>query len=182
MPISRSRWSRRQVLVGGGALLAGAAFAPRLRAQDAPVLTEATRAALAKSRLVYVSPLHPDGAESKCHGEVWFFLDDGDVVLGTDRKRWKARALEQGWEQARIWVGDFGPVGKAGNTYREAPQFDAEASIDADPATFARLMTSFGEKYSDEWGKWGPRFQKSYDDGSRVLIRYRPVSEGMPES
>ena len=162
-------------------LLAGAAFVPRLRAQESAALSEAAQSALAKSSLVYVSPLHPDGSESRCHGEVWFFVDDGDVVLGTDQKRWKARAVQKGWDRARIWVGDFGPVGKAGSLYRDAPQFDALASIDADPATFAKLMQSFGEKYKDGWGKWGPRFQKSYDDGTRVLIRYRPVSERQPK-
>jgi len=181
MRTSARHISRRQLIVGGGALLAGAALAPRLRAQDAP-LSAGTRAALEKSPLVYVSPLHPDGSESECHGEVWFFVDGGDVVLGTDRERWKARAVQKGWDRARIWVGDFGPVAKAGNTYREAPQFDAQARIDTDPAVFARLMEAFGRKYADGWGKWGPRFQKSYDDGTRVLIRYAPVSEGMPET
>ena len=181
MPISARRWSRRQVIVGGGALLVGATLAPRLRAQDGVTLSEAARSALDKSRLVYVSPLHPDGSESSCHGEVWFFIDDGDVVLGTDRKRWKVRAVEKGWDRARIWVGDFGPVAKAGNRYRDAPQFDSRASLDADPATFAKLMESFGEKYAEGWDKWGPRFQQSYDDGTRVLIRYAPISEGQPE-
>ncbi len=181
MPISARRWSRRQLIVGGGALLVGATLAPRLRAQDGVTLSETARSALERSRLVYVSPLRPDGSESSCHGEVWFFVDGGDVVVGTDRKRWKVRAVEKGWDQARIWVGDFGPVGKAGNRYRDAPQFDGRAWLDADPATFARLMESFAERYSEEWGKWGPRFQQSYDDGPRVLIRYSPISEGKPK-
>ncbi len=180
MPISSRTWSRREVIVGGGALLAGTALSLRLRAQEQVTLSAATRDALEKSRLVYVSPLDLAGKESKCHGEVWFFVDGTDVILGTDKKRWKARAISKGWDRARLWVGDFGPVAKAGKVFRDAPQFDAKASIDTDPATFAKLMVSFGEKYADEWGKWGPRFQKSYDDGSRILIRYAPVSEGKP--
>jgi hypothetical protein len=176
MQISDRSVTRRQFVVGSS-LLIGAAALP-LRAQETATLSEPTRDALAKSRLVYLCPLHPDGTESQCHGEVWFFVDDGDLVLGTDRKRWKTRAVEKGWDKARIWVGDFGPVKKAGNKYRDAPQFDAQASIDADPVTFEKLKASFGEKYADEWSKWGPRFQKSYDDGTRVLIRYRPISEG----
>ncbi|MBW2280660.1 MAG: hypothetical protein JRG76_00205 [Deltaproteobacteria bacterium] len=184
MPTSRSpargTWlTRRELIVGGGALIGGLALAPRLRAEGVK-LSEPTLAALGESPIVYVSPLHPDGGESKCHGEVWFFVDGGDVVVGVDRERWKARALKKGWDRARIWAGDFGPVAKAGDKYRSAPQFEARGSIDAEPATFDRLMQAYAKKYADEWEKWGPRFQKSYADGSRVLIRYNPVAEGPP--
>ncbi len=178
MPTSR-RLTRRELVVGGGALLGGLALAPRLRAQDAK-LSVATRKALEQSRLVYVSPLHPDGSESKCHGEVWFFVDGADVIVGADRQRWKVRALEKGWNRARVWVGDFGPVSQAADAYRSGPQFEARGSLDAEPATFERLMQAYAKKYAAEWGKWGPRFQKSYADGSRVLIRYAPVAEGPP--
>ena len=174
-----SRLTRRELIVGGGVLLGGLALAPRPRAQDGK-LSEATRKALEESQLVYVSPLHPDGAESKCHGEVWFFVDGGDVIVGSDKERWKVRALKKGWDRARIWAGDFGPVDKAGDKYRSAPQFEARGSLDAEPATFDRLMQAYSKKYADGWGKWGPRFQKSYADGSRVLIRYAPVAEGPP--
>jgi len=171
--------TRRELIVAGGALIGGLALAPALHAQGAK-LSKSTLAALGESRIVYLSPLHPDGAESTCHGEVWFFVDGGDVIVGVDRERWKVRALKKGWDRARIWAADFGPVAEAGDKYRSAPQFEARGSFDAEPATFERLMQAYAKKYAEGWGKWGPRFQKSYADGSRVLIRYTPVAEGPP--
>ena len=138
--------------------------------------SEGARRALASSPLVYVSPLRSDGRESRCHGEVWFFEDAGDVVIGTGRDRWKGRAVAAGLDRARVWVGDFGPVSRAGDRYRAAPTFLTRASLDTDPATFERLLARFASKYADEWGKWGPRFEKSYADGSRILIRYAPIA------
>ena len=173
---SRTGLSRRELLCSGGALLGGLALAPRaLFADQVPGVSAEASAALDKSRLVYISPLHPDGAESRCHAEVWFFIDRGDIVIGTDRERWKARALTRGWDRARLWVGDFGPVARAAEQMRKAPNFEARAQFDTERGTFDRLLASFAKRYSSEWSKWGPRFEKSYADGSRVLIRYAPV-------
>ncbi len=172
----REGWSRRELLLGAGAAL-GALALPlgRARAEQEPFgLPQATRDALGASSLVYVSPLKPDGGESTCHGEVWFTTQDEDVLLATGNDTWKARALARGWTRARIWVGDFGPVGKAEDRFRKAPSFEAKASRDEDPTAFEHLMTEFATKYPAEWGKWEPRFRKGYTDGSRVLIRYRP--------
>ena len=171
---SALRWTRRQLLIGAGALAGGALWPWRLRAEGGFELSAETRAALGESPLVYVSPLHPDGSESRCHGEVWFFVDEGGVVVFTAADRWKARAIRRGRDSARLWVGAFGPVKRAGARYRKAPTFHARASLDSRPEVFARLMESFSSRYADEWEKWGPRFQKGWDDGSRVLIRYTP--------
>jgi hypothetical protein len=168
--------TRREFVRGATVLLGAAALPlPLAFAAETHGLPGITSEALDQSPLVYVSPLKSDGAESKCHGEVWFFHDGGDVVLATGKDAWKSRAVDQGLARARIWVGDFGPVGKAGDKYRAAPTFEAKARFDTDPAVFERLMTSFSTKYADGWEKWGPRFRKGYADGSRRLIRYTPV-------
>jgi hypothetical protein len=138
-------------------------------------LPEASTQALSKSPLVHISPLKGDGKESTCHGEVWFFHDQGDVVIVTTKDTWKSQAVAKGFKSARLWVGDFGPVGKAEDKYRSAPTFEAESGFDTDKAAFERLMTAFAAKYPDEWEKWEPRFRGGYEDGSRVLIRYHPV-------
>ena len=39
-----------------------------------------------------------------------------------------------------------------------------------------RALEAFGAKYADEWGSWGPRFRDGLADGSRVLLRYRPLA------
>lgn len=163
--------TRRELLRAGALTVGAVALLPRIGfAADAAWL-----AAAKTSPLVYVSPLKKDGAESRCHGEVWFFLDGGDVVLATSVKSWKARALGLGRDQARVWVGDFGTYAGARDKVAAAPTFLAHAAIDRDPATFQRLLAAYGTKYPDEWAKWKPRFESSYADGSRVVIRYKPA-------
>ena len=164
--------SRRELLVAGAYALGAASFWPRRAwAAGEAAWLEAAR----KSPLVYVSPLLANGSESRCHGEVWFFVDGGDIVLATATKTWKARALEAGRKTARIWVGDFGPYAKAPEKLATAPTFVASASLEKDRAVFARLLAAYAVKYADEWGKWKPRFESSYADGTRVVVRYAPV-------
>ena len=169
--------SRRQLLEAGVLAAGTLALGLPARAEESSfALPESTLGALKQSPYVYVSPLKSNGGESRCHGEVWYFEDGGDAVLATATDTWKARALSQGLTRARIWVGDYGRVKQAGDKFRSGPSFIAEASRDQDKATFERLMKSFAGKYPDEWGKWEPRFQKGYDDGSRILIRYRAIA------
>ncbi len=163
--------SRRELLVAGGCALGAALLWPRAaRAAGEAAWLEAART----SPLVYVSPLLKDGSESRCHGEVWFFVDGGDVVLATATKTWKARAVQAGRDRARIWVGDFGPYAKAREKLATAPNFVARARIDKERATFDRLLEAYASKYPDEWDKWKPRFESGYAEGTRVVIRYTP--------
>ncbi len=168
--------TRRELLFGAGVVV-GVTLLPlrRGRAADAFELDEKTEAALGTSPYVYISPLHPDGKESRCHGEVWYFYDKGGVVIATGSERWKTRAVEKDWNSARVWVGDSGRVKKDGDRFRKGPTFRAQARREPDRAVYERLMAAFAKRYSDEWGKWEPRFRKGYGDGSRVLIRYEPV-------
>jgi len=159
----------RRALLSGGTLLLGAfAFLPRrLRAEGAKYqLGAAVQALLEKDKLVHVCPLKSDGRESSCHAEVWYFWDRDAVVIATATKGWKARAVKGGKDKARLWVGDYGST---------APTFLASASIDSDKDTFARLLASYATRYPDEWAKWKPRFESSYNDGSRTVIRYTPI-------
>jgi len=168
--------TRREVLKGAVAV-GGLALLPlsRVRAEGYSI-PAATQQALEESPLVYISPLHSDGRESSCHGEVWYCVDEGGVLIGTGKDGWKARALGSGRDEARIWVGDFGPVKQSPSGFRSGPSFKAKAERVKDDAGFARLLAAYGKKYSSEWGKWRPRFQQGWADGSRVLIRYTPIS------
>ncbi len=155
----------------------GAALAPRGLARAAAA-EPALDTALERSGFVYVSPLRADGKESRCHGEVWFGWLDGAVVLITARERWKARAVLQGLDRARIWVGDHGTwkqlVGH-NQEFRQAPSFDARAAVVNDAALLERLIASYELKYPEEIGRWRDRFRQGFADGSRVLIRYTPL-------
>ena len=172
-------WTRRRLLVGAAQGVAGLlvfARSPRAESSPAASLPKAAQEALRASPLVYISPLLADGGESRCHGEVWYFVDAGSVVIITAADGWKARAVRRGRGQARLWVGDFGPVGAAGDRFRAAPSFEARAEIVSDPAVFGRLMAAFGKRYPESWGKWKPRFEKGFAGGSRVMVRYSPVA------
>ena len=169
-PITRRQALGRAVFLGGAALAA-----PWLPRSAWSAHADETAAALAESPLVYISPLRSDGAESRCHAEVWFVTDGDDVLIVTDAKRWRARAIAQGLERARLWVGDHGVWTTADGAYLASPRFDATASVEADPTVHARALAAFGAKYPRDWGSWGPRFRSGLADGSRVLLRYVPV-------
>ena len=166
--------NRRQLLLNSAAVL-GVAGLPRWA--SAYSVSAAATAALEESPLVYISPLKSDGEESRCHGEVWFFADSGDVVICSETKTWKATALRQGLNRARIWVGDYGPVWRSLGRYRNAPEFLAEVSLDSNVATYRRLVASFAERYPDEWPQWEAGFASKYEAGTRVILRYRPIAD-----
>ena len=166
--------TRRHLLKISTAVAAAAAL-PRLA--SAYQVSAAAKAALAESPLVYISPLKSDGEESRCHGEVWFFADGGDVVICSETTTWKATAQRQGLQQARIWVGDYGPVWRSLGRYRNAPEFLAQVSVDSDPATHQRLMADFARRYPEEWPAWEQRFVEQYAAGTRVILRYRPIGD-----
>ena len=170
-----SRLSRRSFLnltVASGAAL----LLPRgvLGADEAFTLPDATRAALAESSLIYLSPLRSNGAESSCHGEVWFVRDGAELLVVTTRDRWKALAVRRGLDRARIWVGEFGQWKKSDGRFKTGPTFLAKASFDAKDSPIEEVLDAFGAKYPTEWEKWASRFREGLADGSRVLIRYRP--------
>jgi hypothetical protein len=171
---------RRQFIRSAGLTAAALLLPPRFARADAGPLSEAARTALSESPLVYISPLKTDGTESECHGEVWFVTDGDDVLLCTGALGWRARALEGGMARARLWVGDYGVWKQAGGKFREAPTFDATAVFEAAASKREEALEAFGQKYPDEWSKWGPRFRDGLANESRVLIRYRPVPQGTP--
>ena len=164
--------TRRGLLGSAGALLAAGAL-PRTAWGSG--LPDTTRAALIESGLVYLTPLKSDGAESACHAEIWFAFDGNDLYLVTAADAWRARAIANGLDQARIWVGDFGNWKKAGDRFREAPELMASGTVVSDEAGIEHGLKLLGDKYSVEWVVWGPRFRGGLAEGSRVMLRYTPA-------
>lgn len=166
----------RRTFVKSAAATAGALALPAWPAR-ASGLPDGTLALLDKSGFVYVSPLKSDGAESQCHGEVWYSWIDGAVVLVTAADSWKARSLAAGRDQARIWVGDHGRAkGALGSNeeFRKAPSFDARVAASKDGELLDRLMQSYRAKYPDGIDRWEPRFRTGFASGERLLLRYVP--------
>jgi len=52
----------------------------------------------------------------------------------------------------------------------------AEATVVIDKSVEEKALQLLGDKYSMEWIVWGPRFRKGLADGSRVMLRYRPLT------
>src|SRR5262245_16418362 len=171
---SSLRVTRRELIrLGFGAAVA---LAWPARSRAAGVGSDVA-ALLEKSGFVYVSPLLASGAESRCHGEVWFGWLDGGVVLITSKDSWKARALGRGLARARVWVGDHGRVGRVlgSDAFRAAPSLAAHVQQEKDRAVLDRLMAVYRTKYPAEIASWEPRMRAGFESGERILIRYEPV-------
>jgi hypothetical protein len=177
---NQSAISRREFLCGAAAL-SGVALLPASVAwpSDAKFqLSNDAQAAIAKSQLIYITPIKSDGGESACHGEVWFYADGEDLLVVTKRELWRSQAVKRGLDRARIWVGDFGVWKRSKGAFREGPTFLAQvAHISTDADAVARTLKAMAVKYADEgWSTYGPLFKEGLADGSRVLLRYRPAA------
>jgi hypothetical protein len=166
----------------GAAALSGVVLLPAnlARARDAEFqVSKAAQAAIDKSKLIYITPLKSGGKESACHAEVWFFADGADLLVVTKPELWRSQAIKRGLDRARIWVGDHGVWKSSDGAFRKSPSFLARAEhISSDAGAVDRTLKAMSAKYADEgWSTYGPRFKKGLADGSRVLLRYRPVVE-----
>lgn len=179
MPHPPTPWlSRRRFLEGAIGVSAGLLLPARWARGKASEfeLSEAARRGIAASPLIYVSPLRSDGSESVCHAEVWFVPDGADLLVVTTHDRWRAVAVRRGLDRARIWVGDFGPWAKSNGAFKSGPTFLANGVlVSKDAPEVERALKAFGAKYPDDWEKYGPRFRNGLEDGSRVMLRYRPA-------
>ena len=131
---------------------------------------------LTTSKLVYMTVIKSDGDESKCKAEIWFMFHDGAIFVVTPTDAWRTEAIRKELTNTRIWVGEFGNWQRANEKYREAPEIMATGSIEEDKEVHAEVLEAMGEKYSDEWSTWGPRFKSALEDGSRAMLRYTPDS------
>jgi hypothetical protein len=148
---------------------------PFLSAFSIPSFADA-KSAMKDSALIYLTPIKSDAQESKCQAEVWFAHDGVDMYVCTGVNTWRAKAAANGLNRARIWVGDLGEWKGTQGKYKTLPQLDAEATVVIDKSVEEKALQLLGDKYSLEWIVWGPRFRKGLSDGSRVMLRYRPLS------
>ena len=171
----------RRDFVRGAAALSGAVLLPASvswpKDPEFRVSLDA-QAAIEKSKLIYITPIKSDGNESACHAEVWFHADGADLLVVTKQELWRSQAVKRGLDRARIWVGDFGVWKRSKGAFRKAPTFLAQVEhISSDAEAVERTLKSMAVKYADEgWTTYGPLFKEGLADGSRVLLRYRPVA------
>ncbi len=127
--------------------------------------------ALTESNLVYLSPLKTNGALSSCQAEVWYVMMGADMYVVTATDSWRATAPTKGLTKTKVWVGDRGVWKRA--DYQSLPATMANADLVADVTLQQKVLEVFGDKYSAEWGTWGPRFSNGLADGSRAMLRYQ---------
>ena len=166
----------------GAVALSGVVLLPAslARSREAEFrVSKAAPAAIETSKLIYITPIKSDGKESSCHAEVWFYADGADLLVVTKEELWRSQSVKRGLDRARIWVGDHGVWKRSDGAFRNAPTFLAEAGhISSDAKAVGRTLNAMDAKYADEgWSTYGPRFKQGLADGSRVLLRYRPIAE-----
>jgi hypothetical protein len=125
-------------------------------------LTPALEKALADARYVYIQSERKGGEFGK-PAEIWFFVEDGTVYVGTRPGSWRVKRIKAGRPRARIAIGS--PQG---------PSFEATGKVVKDPAIEAKLMESFAAKYPDGWPRHAASFRDGFRSGERVLVAYTP--------
>ncbi len=159
---------KRRDFVHFGITLAGLAAASASRARD-------IRSELEHSDLIYLTALKSNGQESRCQAEIWYVWDGKDIFACTNTSAWRTQAIVRGLQRSRIWVGDVGNWKRSNGSYKSLPMMEATGSIIHDKAQHARALEYFGDKYPLSWIIYKSRFTKGLEDGSRSLLRYRPV-------
>lgn len=158
---------RRRFLSASGAAAVLALMPFRSHASE-------VKLALTNSDLVYLTPIKADGSLSRCQAEVWYIMLGPDVYICTASSSWRARAAGLGVNNTKLWVGDLG--GWRSADYQSLPSVNAVSHVESDETNINRVLAQFGQKYSAEWGNWGPKFRKGLADGSRTIIRYQLVA------
>lgn len=164
--------TRRQISLGILATPVLVSFSRSVHAEEK--VSEELPEELSTSSLIYLTPIKSDGEESKCKGEIWFAFHEKEIYVVTPSEAWRAKAIGKDLTEARIWVGEFGNWRQANEAFRKAPELMATGSIVEDKEVHQEVLKVMGEKYSDGWDTWGPRFKSALEDGSRVMIKYKP--------
>ncbi len=137
---------------------------------------EDLRSKLQASDLVYITTIKSNGKESSCQAEIWYVWDGADIYVITASTSWRATSPSLGLDRSRIWVGDVGNWKQSNGQYKKLPTVEAVASVLPEESAHEKALELFGDKYSMEWVVWGPRFRDGLADGSRSLLRYRPLT------
>ena len=151
----RRGWRRTAAIAIALMTSAAAAIAAGLPAQ--------TQKALADAKYVYISSERKDGSFGE-KAEIWFMDQDGVVYVGTRPTSWRVKRIQWGRPKAKIWVGS-----------REGPSYDATGSLVKDPALQEKMFEVFAKKYPDGWPRHEEGFRKGFQDGSRVMVAYKPA-------
>jgi hypothetical protein len=159
---------KRRDFVHHAIMLAGLSLAATSRAAD-------VAGELQDSDLIYLTTIKSNGQDSRCQSEIWYVWDGKDIFVCTNTSAWRTRAIGQGLVRSRIWVGDMGNWKRTDGAYKTLPMIEASSSIIDDKTQHLRALEMFGDKYPFSWLRYKSIFTEGLEDGSRSLLRYRPV-------
>lgn len=163
--------TRRNLVTAFGGALALSALPVKLIAAEGASLKQA----IDSSDLIYLTAIRSNGSESSCQSEIWFVPRGTDLYIVTMTASWRVRAVKKGLNQARIWVGDLGQWRGTEGKYKALPRLDALASQVTDDSEKQQILGLFGSKYPLGWIVYGSKFRDGLADGTRTMIRYRPI-------
>lgn len=130
---------------------------------------------LEKDPYVYISSTRESGDLSTA-AEIWFAWNGESLVVGTNIKSYRVRRIQAGRTAARIWVENS-----------DGPWFGATGAVVDDKKAQDALMAAFAKKYAEKFtDSWQAKFQKGFDEGTTVVVRYAPTDttgkgpEGLP--
>ena len=158
--------NRFETFVIGAILMFGLLFTVGEQQSHADsVLTDAQQRLLADSRYVYISSQRK-GGNFGAPAEIWFLFHDDAVWVGTTPESWRVRRIRKGRPDAKIAISKV-----------DGPSFKAKGAIVKDPKVEELMFTTFANKYPEGWPKHEQKFRDGFKDGSRILIKYTPVSD-----
>ena len=163
--------NRRNLIIASCSALVTATLPRVLTAAPRPTMQQSINS----SDLIYLTPICSNGKESNCQAEVWFVPDGTDLYIVTAAEAWRAQAVKKGLTTARIWVGDLGQWRGTKGKYKTLPQFEATATEIVSADLKNKILDGFGKKYPVSWIVYESRFKDGLADGSRVMLRYRPI-------
>lgn len=165
--------NRRNLIIAGCSALCSGMVPIGSTAAQRPTLQQSIDA----SDLIYITPIRSDGQESRCQAEVWFVPHGTDLYVVTAAAAWRAQAIIKGLMRARVWIGEVGVWGRSNGRYKTLPRIEASATHITAADTKEKILAGYGKKYPVSWLVYESRFRNGLADGSRVMLRYRPMDE-----
>jgi len=118
--------------------------------------------ALHDATYIYLQSQRKSGDFGK-PAEIWFFVENGAVYVGTRPTSWRVKRIKAGHTKARIAVGK-----------PDGPTFEATGSLPKDPTIEQHLLEAYAKKYPEGWQKFEAAFRDGFKSGDRVLVKYTP--------
>jgi hypothetical protein len=126
-------------------------------------LAAAQRTALDSATYVYIQSERKSGEMGK-PAEIWFMHVGDDVYVGTRPTSHRVKRIKAGHTRAHIAIGSV-----------DGPSYDARGSISTDDAMKKRMLAEYAKKYPDGWKQHAEGFEKGFENGERVLVKYAPL-------